>query len=42
MLNDIVVELLEKKEKIQLGNNEKIEKQHQKGKLTARERIYVY
>ena len=41
MLNDIVVELLEKKEKIQLGNNEKIEKQHQKGKLTARERIYV-
>ena len=41
MTSKSVVLLAQKKEKIEVGNQDKIEKQHQKGKLTARERIDV-
>ena len=39
--NDAVFELSRKKSYIKDGDNVKVEKQHQKGKLTARERIDV-
>lgn len=41
-MKERIERLLETKEKIELGGGEKrIEKQHQKGKLTARERIHL-
>lgn len=40
-LNDMVTELERKKQKIrdEMGGEEKVERQHEKGKLTARERV---